>query len=152
MRREAEQAERAASAAEAQEAASAEANEAAGTAKPANFLAVACDRVQARFEREEAKRTAAEAADRACRRQRPVDAMQAGGNDMPGSETLGTGLMEAAVVGVASGMTLNLMTSSRMTLDLMTPRRSWQMPSKTGGGPGGSRAAPGPLWPTRHGE
>ena len=41
VRREAEQAARAASAAAAEEAAEAEANEAAGTAKPANCLAVA---------------------------------------------------------------------------------------------------------------
>ena len=58
MRREAEQAARAASVMAAEEAASAEASETAGTAKPTNCLAVACDRVQARFEREEAKRTA----------------------------------------------------------------------------------------------
>ena len=108
MRREAKQAGRAAAAAAAEEPASAEANEAAGTAKPANCLAGACDRVQARFEREEATRTAAEAADRACRRQRPVDAMQAHGNDMPGWEMLGTGLMEAVVVGVASEDDLEL--------------------------------------------
>ena len=108
VRREAKQAERAASAAAAEEAASAEANEAAGTAKPANCLAVACDRVQARLEREEATRTAAEAADRARRRQRPVDAMQADGNEMPGPETRGTGLMAAAVVGVASEDDLEL--------------------------------------------
>ena len=57
VRREAKQAERAALAAAAEEAASAEANEAAGTAKPAYCLAVACDRVQARLEREDAKRT-----------------------------------------------------------------------------------------------
>ena len=73
-----------------------------GDGEAGKCLAVACDRVQARFEREEATRTAAEAADRARRRQRPVDAMQADGNDMPGSETLGTGLMEDTVVGVAS--------------------------------------------------
>ena len=58
VRREAEQAERAALAAADEEAASAEANEAAGTGTPAYCLAVACDRVQTRLEREEAKRTA----------------------------------------------------------------------------------------------
>ena len=57
LRREAEQADWAASAAAGEEAASAEANEAAGTAKPAYCLAVACDRVQARLERVDAKRT-----------------------------------------------------------------------------------------------